>query len=326
MSGERRSQSITVSAKTVAEAIAEAERRLGLAAGEIDVTVLSEGSKGFLGIGGEHARILAMPKAIMARRAAEPLGRPVTLPVPAAPTTSPEPSPIAIPPPEAIPIPSPKPDPVYEHVAPPPATRPARATAETHEDAEHEPFSRPSESAQRASDDRTADPGHLAEGEPRPPTRVDSLLVAEVAIEVVRELLSRMGLDAQATIRSTGNPVVIDIAGDDLGLLIGRHGDTLGSLQYLVNAIVGKRVHRWCKVIVDVEHYRQRREDTLRILANRQAARVRQTMGEIALDPMPAAERRVVHMTLQNSPWVVTSSVGEEPQRHVVIAPRPGAR
>lgn len=325
MTSERRSQSITVSAKTVAEAIVEAERRLGLAQDEIDVTVLSEGSKGFLGIGGEHARILAMPKAILARRAPEPLGHAAAAPLSTAPATLPEPA--------SIPSPSPEPRPLALR---PPAEREAKASppaapainVEARQNAEvgHEPLSRASEMARRASDNHTADAGEGAEDEPTPPARVDSLLVAEVAVDVVRELLVRIGIDARATIRSSGNPVVIDIAGDDLGLLIGRHGDTLGSLQYLVNAIVGKRVHRWCKVIVDVEHYRQRREDTLRILANRQATRVRQTMQEIALDPMPAAERRVVHMALQNSPWVVTSSVGDEPHRHVVIAPRPDAR
>jgi spoIIIJ-associated protein len=155
---------------------------------------------------------------------------------------------------------------------------------------------------------------------------VDPAAVAEVAVEVVRELIVRMGLDAMATVRDAGNPVVIDITGDDLGLLIGRHGDTLSAMQYLVNAIVGRRVHRWCKVVIDVEHYRLRREDTLRSLANRQAARVRQSRQEITLDPMPAAERRVVHMTLQNSPWVATHSVGEEPHRCVVISPRQAPR
>ena len=317
MTIERRSQSITVSAKTVAEAIGEAERRLGLAQDELDITVLSEGSKGFLGIGGENARILAMPKAILARRSAEPQAR-AAQPLPAAPVALPEP----------IAITAPVPIPHVERDASPvaPLTVPTEPR-ETGGAAEPEPFSGPAEMV-RTAPTTTADPTEDDEDEDEGahPVRVDSLLVAEVAVDVVRELLVRMGLDAQATIRSTGNPVVIDIAGDDLGLLIGRHGDTLGSLQYLVNAIVGKRVHRWCKVIVDVEHYRQRREDTLRILANRQATRVRQSMREIALDPMPAAERRVVHMTLQNSPWVVTSSVGEEPNRHVVIAPRQGAR
>ena len=136
-----------------------------------------------------------------------------------------------------------------------------------------------------------------------------------------------MGLDAQATVRSTGNPVVIDIAGDDLGLLIGRHGETLE-----LTPVPGQRDRRQaCTPLVQGD----RRCGALPpcaarkrcvSLANRQASRVRQTQHEIALDPMPAAERRVVHMALQNSPWVVTNSVGEEPNRHVVIAPRQGAR
>ncbi|HEX3733361.1 MAG TPA: RNA-binding cell elongation regulator Jag/EloR, partial [Mycobacteriales bacterium] len=156
--------------------------------------------------------------------------------------------------------------------------------------------------------------------------RADPALVAEAAVEVVRELILRVGLDAQATVRSAGNPVVIDVMGEDLGLLIGRHGDTLGAFQYLVNSIVGKRVHRWCKVVIDVEHYRLRREDTLRTLANRQAARVRQTHQELVMEPMPAAERRIIHLTLQNSPYVVTHSKGEEPNRSVVIGLRPAER
>jgi spoIIIJ-associated protein len=288
---DRRSQSITVSAKTVAEAIAEAEQRLDLPQDEIDITVISEGSKGFLGMGGESARILAMPKAILARRSVE-MPRPAQPPEPVAVTLPPAPpSPIETPPAPAVPA------------------QPVARLPET-------PVDRSSLDGEDSAEDLAATvPGHP-----------DSAQVAQAALEVVRELLERMSIDALATVRSAGNPVEIDITGHDLGLLIGRHGDTLSALQYLVNAIVGKRVHRWCKVIIDVEQYRVRREDTLRSLANRQAARVRQSHQEIALDPMPAAERRIVHLTLQNSPWVVTSSIGEEPNRKVVIAPRQVAR
>jgi spoIIIJ-associated protein len=283
---DRRSQSITVSAKTVAEAIAEAEQRLGLPQDEIDITVISEGSKGFLGMGGESARILAMPKAILARRTVE------------TPRTAPPAEPVAAAPLPVPPVP----------VAPPHPTAYVPPMAET-------PLDLADEVEETAEEALTTGPRH-----------VDSAQVAQEAVEVVRALLEHMRIDALATVRSTGNPVEIDITGRDLGLLIGRHGDTLSALQYLVNAIVGKRVHRWCKVIIDVEQYRLRREDTLRSLANRQAARVRQNRHEIALDPMPAAERRIIHLTLQNSPWVVTSSVGEEPNRRVVIAPRQSTR
>ncbi len=300
MTSERGSQSITVSAKTVADAIAEAQQRLGLSAEEIDVTVISEGSKGFLGMGGENARILAMPKAILSRRAPEPA-----------------------------------------RAAPPPQTpRPSQPRSEIALDEQSPLISRARKQAAEAGKDlpqatiepvlATAEVGLADEAEQETgqseASRADASAVAEVAVEIVRELLQHMGLTATAAVRSTANPVVVDVLGDDLGLLIGRHGDTLASLQYLVNAIVGRRVNRWCKVIVDVEHYRVRREETLRSLANRQAARVRQMHRDIKLDPMPANERRVVHMTLQNSPWVVTNSIGEEPNRCVVISPRQGAR
>lgn len=307
MSEERRSQSITVSAKTVAEAIAEAETRLGLARDEIDVTVISEGSKGFLGMGGENARILAMPKAILARRAPV-VDTPRSAAKPVAPVVEHEDAPVAdLPPPAAAPHPMPARE--QAHRQPPPAPAPTPIVASI--PAEAEP---------------TGAFGVEEDEEQPQSVRADPAIVAEVAVEVVRELILRMGLEARATVRSTANPVVVDIMGDDLGLLIGRHGETLSSLQYLVNAIVGKRVHRWCKVVIDVEHYRMRREETLRSLAGRQASRVRQSHQEITLDPMPAAERRVVHMTLQNSPWVETKSVGEEPNRRVVIAPRQGSK
>jgi spoIIIJ-associated protein len=288
-----------VSAKTVADAIAEAQQRLGLSADEIDVTVISEGSKGFLGMGGESARILAMPKTILSRRAPEPVH-------PAA-----QPQRVSPPPRDEI---------VLDEQSP----LISRARKQAAAAGKELPVAMPEPMLETAQADLVEN-GEQEDVQPDV-ARADSGAVAAVAVEVVRDLLQRMGLEATASVRSTANPVIVDVLGDDLGLLIGRHGDTLAALQYLVNAIVGRRVNRWCKVIVDVEHYRVRREETLRSLANRQAARVRQVHRDIKLDPMPANERRVVHMTLQNSPWVVTNSIGEEPNRCVVISPRQGAR
>lgn len=302
MTSERGSQSITVSAKTVAEAIAEAEQRLGLSRDEIDVTVISEGSKGFLGMGGENARILAMPKTILSRRSNEAAR--------AALRANAQPEEEAPPPAERPPEMRGRFRPKTAAPAPPPPIAQAAVIPPVQAEVEAPLAPDTLEDEEAQSDAVHADPEH----------------VAAVAVEVVRELIVRMGIDAQATVRSAGNPVVIDVLGSELGLLIGRHGDTLSSLQYLVNAIVGKRVNRWCKVIVDVEHYRLRREETLRSMATRHASRVRQSHLEVTLDPMPAAERRVIHVALQNSPWVVTHSVGEEPHRRVVIAPRQGAR
>jgi spoIIIJ-associated protein len=146
--------------------------------------------------------------------------------------------------------------------------------------------------------------------------------VAGVAAEVLREILARMDMAATVEVRSTGQPITLDVSGESLGLLIGRHGDTLSSLQYILNVMVGRRTRHWSKIVVDVEGYRARREDSLRLLAERQADRVRRSQREVTLDYMPARERRIVHVTLQGSPDVSTHSVGDEPYRRVVITPK----
>ncbi|MEO9256331.1 MAG: R3H domain-containing nucleic acid-binding protein, partial [Tepidiformaceae bacterium] len=115
---------------------------------------------------------------------------------------------------------------------------------------------------------------------------------------------------------------VIDIKGDDLGLLIGRRGDTLLSLQYLVNLILARRYPGKGGVTIDVEHYRHRREEQVVSLAKRMADRVRETGSPITLEPMSASERRIVHLTFAEDPDLETNSVGEGENRKVVISAR----
>ena len=150
--------------------------------------------------------------------------------------------------------------------------------------------------------------------------------------EVLEALLHRIGVDASiAEVRapgpasSSGGPVVaFDIRGSDLGLLIGRRGQTLASLQYLVNLIVSRRVKGQPSVVVDVEGYRARRFNSLSGLARRMADRVRQSGQAVTLEPMSASERRIIHMTLQDNVDVTTQSAGEGDGRKVTIAPRRG--
>ena len=120
---------------------------------------------------------------------------------------------------------------------------------------------------------------------------------------------------------SSGGPVILDIAGDDLGLLIGWRGETLRSLQTAVNLMLGEEGVETRRVILDVERYRARREDQVRELAQRLALRVKRTGEPYTLDPMHAYERRVIHMTLAEDPDVTTESTGREPARRVVINP-----
>jgi len=148
------------------------------------------------------------------------------------------------------------------------------------------------------------------------------------AAQVLMELLNLMGIQARVTARPPQTPgeslmaCVLDVRGDDLGILIGRRGETLACLQYLVNLIVGRRFKRRVLIGVDVEGYRRRREETLQGLALRMAERVRTTGQPVTLEPMPANERRIIHLALVDHPDVVTSSVGQGEHRKVIIAPR----
>jgi spoIIIJ-associated protein len=150
----------------------------------------------------------------------------------------------------------------------------------------------------------------------------------DFAAQTVDDILRILDIDAEISIREPLTPgdglgsalAVIDIKGDDLGLLIGRRGDTLVALQYLVNLILARRYPGKGSVTVDVEHYRHRNEERIIALAQRMADRVRQTGTPITLEPMSAAERRLVHITFADDPELETNSIGEGENRKVVIS------
>ena len=113
--------------------------------------------------------------------------------------------------------------------------------------------------------------------------------------------------------------IEVDLKGEDMGILIGKRGQTLDSLQYLTNLAVNKHSENYYKVKVDTEDYRKRRKDTLENLAKNIAYKVKRTKRSVALEPMNPFERRVIHSALQNDKFVTTHSEGEEPYRHVVV-------
>jgi spoIIIJ-associated protein len=165
----------------------------------------------------------------------------------------------------------------------------------------------------------------------RPADRVDA--ADEQAVkEIVRELLTRMGVEADVV--AVDNPssmaldaedpptIFIDVLGRDLGMLIGRRGDNLSQLQYLVNLLANRRLETWTRVILDVEGYRSRREESLVGLAERVARQVARSRRPIMLEPMPPNERRIVHLTLRADPEVTTESTGEGEMRRVTVQPR----
>ena len=144
----------------------------------------------------------------------------------------------------------------------------------------------------------------------------------EVARSLVEELLKHMGVRAQVTVRTGTDPITLDISGRDLGALIGWRGETLRALQSVTNVMVGRHLAEGERIIVDVERYRQRREHTVREIALRAARQVKMTGDAITLDAMQAFERRAIHLALQDDPDVGSSSIGEEPDRRVVVGPR----
>jgi spoIIIJ-associated protein len=156
----------------------------------------------------------------------------------------------------------------------------------------------------------------------------------DLAIESLAQLLELMEIDAEVTLRAPETPgdglgrasAVLDVNGDDLGLLIGRRGITLAALQYMVNVMVNRKMRSRVLVNIDAEHYKRRREEALLGLAGRMADRVRQTGRSVTLEPMPAAERRIVHLSLAQDELVTTGSTGEGESRKVVIYPRRSRR
>lgn len=159
----------------------------------------------------------------------------------------------------------------------------------------------------------------------------DSLMPADEHAETARVMLEHM-LDLLdfpniVTVRgidqSRGKTTIqLDVAGDDVGLIIGRHGETLVSLQFLLNACLSKSMPRDVRVVVDIEHYRDRREESLRGIALRAADRAIRERHPVTLNPMTPAERRIIHVTLQGHRYVGTESTGEGAERRVVISPK----
>ena len=151
--------------------------------------------------------------------------------------------------------------------------------------------------------------------------------VSKVAVAVLGDLLRHMGIQATVVARAPSDdrsmPVVLDVQGDDLGLLIGRQGDTLRDLQYITRLIASRKLQRWVNIVVDVAGYKIRRERVLTELAERMAERVIADGRPLTLEPMPAHERRIVHMALRDHEEVTTESTGEGQRRKVVISPTP---
>jgi spoIIIJ-associated protein len=157
----------------------------------------------------------------------------------------------------------------------------------------------------------------------------DEKKALKVTIDVVSELLQRMHVRATISANyiepadeNDERLILVDIEGNDLSILIGRRSETLNALQYISSLIVSKELNRWVPTMIDVQGYRSRRERQLRQLGRRMADQAIQTGKRQVLEPMPANERRVIHLELRDHPQVTTESTGDEPFRKVTIVPK----
>ena len=287
------STSLEYIAANADEAINKGLTELNVTRDEVDIEILDNGSKGIFGIGARQARVRMTVKADSLRASIlkdEEAAAPAPAPVE---ETIPEEKPAPAPKKEAAPKKEPKPAPKAEPVV---------------------VIEEPDE------DDETG----AVEGD-----EVVNEETLKIASNVVRDLLEKMRV--KATIQSKigeaadevdSRVIMIDIMGDDLSFLIGRHSEVLHSLQYITSLIVGREVGHWVPLLIDVQGYRERRERQLRQMAARMADQVAKTGRRISLEPMTATERRIIHLALRNNSQITTESIGEEPNRKVVIYPK----
>ncbi|MDQ6682500.1 MAG: Jag N-terminal domain-containing protein [Chloroflexota bacterium] len=337
------------SGKNVEEAIRTAMKEFSADLSELDIEILSQGSRGILGVGGEEARILAAPRSAVA--AAPSLRAPQTD------TPGPEDEAPRVESPGTADPAAAEADIPDEALADDQAAELSRAQSPFRGRSERGGRGRPGGRGRGESNgrepggyrgsrgDRSARPPRSdrpdrPERPPRPegdrPPResvpfipgkpLEELSEKERAIldeakSVLEELLRLMDIPSSVEIATGGETAKLNVKGSDLGVLIGRRGEKLASLQHLVNLIVSKREGQWNRIAVDVENYRGRREEQLRDVADRAAKRVLQTGKIIQLEAMPAVERRIVHMALLENPSVRTQSVGVEPNRRIVVLP-----
>jgi spoIIIJ-associated protein len=311
--------------KTVEEALREARESFGAELNDLDFEILTPGSRGVLGMGAEPARIVAAPRSALGGAAPKREAA------------------------AATPLP------------PPPAREdrddrdrgPRRDDRSRGGDRDRGPR-RDDRGRGPRRDDRGRGP-RRDDRAPRPERGAEGLTASEQAevaaargslaseraeLEaaeaspealaagkaILEQLMVHLGFEATVEVDS-GETSRLNVVGtgdekEALGALIGRKGERLSALQHLVNLMLSKQVGTWTRVLVDVEDYRGRRERQLRDLANRAAARVVETGKMLQLEPMPALERRWVHLTLRDHPNVATQSIGEEPNRRVVLVPR----
>ena len=289
---------LEVSAKTVDDAITKACIELGISSDQLEIRVISEGSTGFLGLGSKPAVIQVRRKEVPADVKEEPV-----------PEVSEEPS-IE----ETKEEPAPEPEKKKEN----------RSKKENRKQQKKE---KKFEKAEKPAPAPVAVPEKKEEKRPVVERTEEEVAgMKDAAIHFLEDVFRSMELPVVITgsYDKEEDALNIDMEGDDMGVLIGKRGQTLDSLQYLTSLVVNKNQKNYVRVKLDTEDYRRRRKDTLENLAKNIAAKVKRTHHSVSLEAMNPYERRIIHSALQNNSYVETHSEGNEPYRHVVVTPKRG--
>jgi spoIIIJ-associated protein len=340
--------------KTVEEALRGAREEFGVGLDELDFEILTPGSRGVLGMGAEPARVLAAPRSALGGAAPKrEAAAQVPLPTPVHDRED-RPRPDRDFGHDRDRGGDRGPRPAWSDRAPSGDRGPRPPMGDRDRGGDRGPrpagghFDR--DRGPRPGDVVRPDRGPRHEGGARPQPGLTAKELAEVAAargtphaerpesaevtpeamaaakEILEQVMAKLEFSVRVEI-AAGETNRLNVVGEGdekeaLGALIGRKGERLSALQHLVNLLLSKRVGEWTRILVDVEDYRGRRERQLRDLANRAAERVMETGKMLQLEPMPALERRWIHLALRDHERVATQSIGEEPNRRVVVIPR----
>lgn len=300
-------EGIEIEGKTIDEAIEKACSEFKVPREKLNIEIIAEGNPGFLGLGAKKARIRAgllsfdMTLDDVFPRSEVKTPAPVRTERPAVPTRKDHAARSAVNGPAARPAASaPKVNPAAPLAAAPPAAKPKSMERKAAEPTEQRAAAKPHPAAATAAD-----------GEP----------AAEKAKRILEGLLVRMAIPSPVTIEETDEAITLNIQGDGSGLLIGKRGQNLDAIQYILNKAVHHTANGHKMITIDTEAYRKRREESLVALALRLGEKVKKTQKAVTVGHMNAHDRRVIHMAMQNDETLTTKSRGEGEYRKIVILP-----
>lgn len=284
-------KTVRIKAKTVEAAVEEGMKQLGITRAEAVVHVVEKPSTGLFGL-------LHKKMAVVDISAPE---------IPAEPEETPEATAAEESRTDDVPAEAPAAEP-----AEPKAEEPEAASEAEPEEAGEEKTAEPEDAPAEEVPEEKAE-------EEKPFDPEEQKKVAEEARKFLENVFRGMHLPVIMECMMNEERILFSLHGEGLGILIGKHGQTLDALQYLTNLAAGKAAHGRYFVMLDVENYRERRKDTLEALAKRLAGKVKRTGEPVKLEPMPAGERRIIHLALQDDDAVITESEGEAPYRYITI-------